>query len=114
GGGARDGSGEAELDYAAHEVQGRGVRVDEGRGGASHAVLQRVPSAVLLSDDGRDGDGESAGWRGDGDARGQRADVGGVDHADRGGDGAAVCDPGGGPYGRRWGGDGDSRLRRSA
>ena len=50
------GAGEAGVDHAAHEVQGRGVRADEGRGGAAHAVLQRVPAAVLLPDDGRDGE----------------------------------------------------------
>ena len=55
--GARSGAGEAGLDHAAHEVQGRGVRADEGRGRSSHAVLQRLPSAVLLPHDGRDGRG---------------------------------------------------------
>jgi elongation factor Tu len=34
------GAGEAGLDHAAHEVRGRGVRADEGRGRPSHAVLQ--------------------------------------------------------------------------
>ena len=58
------------LDHAAHEVQGAGVHPDEGRGRPSHAVLQRVPAAVLLPDDGRDGGGEPAGGDGDGDARG--------------------------------------------
>ena len=53
---ARDGAGEAGVDHAAHEVQGRGVRADEGRGRASYAVLQGVPAAVLLPDDGRDGE----------------------------------------------------------
>ena len=51
---ARDGVWQPEI-YAAHEVQGRGVRADEGRGRPSHAVLQGLPSAVLLPDDGRDG-----------------------------------------------------------
>jgi len=31
-----------------HEVQGRSVRVDEGRRRTAHAVLQRLPAAVLL------------------------------------------------------------------
>ena len=57
--GARSGAGEAGLDHAAHEVQGRGVRADEGGGRPSHAVLQRLPAAVLLPDDGRDGRGDS-------------------------------------------------------
>ena len=55
--GAGSGAGEAGLDHAAHEVQGRGVRADQGGGRPSHAVLQRLPSAVLLPDDGRDGSG---------------------------------------------------------
>ena len=50
---AGPGIGEAGRDHAAHEVQGRGVRPDEGRGRATHAVLRRLPSAVLLPDDGR-------------------------------------------------------------
>ena len=62
---AREGAGEAGVDHAAHEVQGGGVRADEGGGGAAHAVLQRVPAAVLLPDDGRDGDRRRCrrGWR---------------------------------------------------
>ncbi len=52
--GARDGAGEAGLDHAAHQVQGRDLRVEQGRGWAAHAVLQRLSSAVLLPDDGRD------------------------------------------------------------
>ena len=42
-----------------------GVRAEEGRGRAAHAVLQRVPAAVLHPDDGRDGGGGAAGagWR---------------------------------------------------
>ena len=51
------------IDHAAHEVQGRGVRADQGGGRPSHAVLHRVPSAVLLPDDGRDGRGAPAGGR---------------------------------------------------
>ena len=46
---------QAGLDQAAHEVQGSGVRPDEGRGRSPHAVLQRLPAAVLLPHDGRDG-----------------------------------------------------------
>ena len=62
---ARDGAGEAGVDHAAHEVRGRGVRADEGRGRAAHAVLQGLPAAVLLPDDGRDGERWSCrrGWR---------------------------------------------------
>ena len=40
---------------AAHEVRGRGLHPDEGRGRSSHAVLQGLSSAVLLPHHGRDG-----------------------------------------------------------
>ena len=40
--------------------------LDEGR--AAHAVFQRLPAAVLLPHDGRDGRGQAAGRHGDGDA----------------------------------------------
>ena len=70
--GARDGAGEAGIDHAAHEVQGRGVHPDEGRGRKTYAVLQGIPSAVLLAHDGRDGSGGVASRHGDGDAWGQR------------------------------------------
>ena len=59
---------EARVDHAAPEVYGAGVHPDEGRGRAAHAVFQRVPAAVFLSDDRRDGDGAAAQGRGDGDA----------------------------------------------
>ena len=58
--GARSGSVQAGLDQAAHEVQGRGLHPDEGRGRPSYAVLHQLPSAVLLPDDGRDGGGDAA------------------------------------------------------
>src|SRR5207302_7315903 len=90
GGGAGDGAGEAGDDQAAHEVHGGGVHLDEGRGGAAHAVFHGVPAAVLLSDDGRDGGHQAGGRGGDGDAGGQRDAGGGVDHADRAGGRAAV------------------------
>jgi elongation factor Tu len=60
---ARSGSGEAGLDQAAHEVHGRGVYPVEGGGRPPQAVLQRVPSAVLLPHDGRDGRFDPAGRR---------------------------------------------------
>ena len=59
--GARAGDREAGLDQAAQEVQGRSVRAEQGRGRAAHAVLQGIPAAVLLPDDGRDGSGAAAG-----------------------------------------------------
>src|SRR5207249_6492009 len=97
---------------------GRGVCVDQGGGGAAHAVFQRVPAAILSSDDGRDGGGDVAGGGGDGDAGGQRDDDDRPDHAGGDGEGVAVCDPGGGADGgcRRRHGDhgvGGARDHRS-
>src|SRR2546428_250105 len=91
---AGDGAGEAGEYQAAHEVQGGGVRADQGRGRAAHAVLHGVPAAVLLSDDGRDGGCQAAGRGGDGDAGGQHHDGDRADHAGGAGGRAAVCDPG--------------------
>src|SRR5438552_2743008 len=45
--GARPGAGQAELDHAAHELHGPGVRAHERRGWAAHAVLLELPPAVL-------------------------------------------------------------------
>ena len=70
--GARDGAGEAGIDHAAHQVQGGSLHSDERRRRAAHAVLQRLPAAVLSADDGRDGSGGIAGGDGDGDAGRQR------------------------------------------
>ena len=67
--GARPGAGEAGVDHPSQEVQGVGVHPDEGRGWSSHAVFQRVPSAVLLPHDGRYGRWDAARGRRDGDAR---------------------------------------------
>ena len=95
---ARDGPGEAREHHPAHEVQGRGVRAEQGRGRTSHPVLHGLPAAVLLPDDGRDGSGDVAGRGGDGDARGQHADDGGADHPHRHGEGPALRDPRGRPH----------------
>jgi elongation factor Tu len=83
------------------QVQGRGVRVDEGGGRPSHAVLQWLSSAVLLSDDGRDGSGEVARGHRDGDAGRQRQPGSGADRADRDGEGRALRHPRGRPHRRR-------------
>src|SRR5438309_828994 len=99
--GAGAGAGQAGRDQAVQEIQGGGICADEGRGGAAHAVFQRVPAAVLFSDDGRDGGLHAAGGGGDGDAGGQRDDGRGADHAGGDGQGAAVRDPGGGADGGR-------------
>ena len=40
---------QAWLDHASHEVQGRGLRADEGGGRPSHAVLHRLPSRSSTS-----------------------------------------------------------------
>jgi elongation factor Tu len=51
---ARPGALQAGLDHPAQELQGRGLRPQEGRGRPPHAVLQRLPAAVLLPHDRRD------------------------------------------------------------
>ena len=65
--------GEAGLDHAAYKIHGGDVCAVEGRRRPSYAVLQGLPSAVLLPHDGRDGCGGTAGGHGDGDARRQRS-----------------------------------------
>ena len=90
--GAGDGAGEDRLDYAAHQVQGRDICVEQGRGRASYAVLQRVSSSVLLPDDGRDGLGEAAGRHGDGDAGRQYCSGDRTAHSGGDGKGPAVRD----------------------
>jgi elongation factor Tu len=70
--GARPGVVQAGFDHAAHQFRGSGVRVEQGGGWPSQAVLQQLSSAVLLPDHRRDGHGAVAGRDRDGDARGQR------------------------------------------
>src|SRR2546425_12233001 len=96
---ARASAREAWVHHPAQAVQGRGVCVDQGGGGAAHAVFQRVPAAILSSDDGRDGGGDVAGGGGDGDGGGQSDDDGRPGHARGEGEGVAVFDPGGGADG---------------
>ena len=69
--GARHGAGETRFDYAAHQVQGGDLRVEQGRGRTAYAVFQRLSAAVLLPHHGRDRSGQAAGRYGDGDAGGQ-------------------------------------------
>ncbi len=91
--GARDGAGQAGEHHAAHEVQGRGIHPDEGRRRPPYAVLQRLPAAVLLPHDGRDGGGEACRGRGDGDAGRQHDVQRGTDHPDRDGPGPSFRHP---------------------
>ena len=104
---------EAGVDHAAHEVQGRSVRVDEGRGRAAHAVLHGIPAAVLFPDDGRDGRREAAGGSGDGDAGRQRVGGDHADHAGGAGEGAAVRDSRRRPHRRRRRRRGDHRVNHA-
>ena len=46
-GAAGAGASQAGLDQPAHQVSGRGLCAGQGGGGAAHAVLPRVPAAVL-------------------------------------------------------------------
>ncbi len=87
--------------------------LSQGGGGSAHAVLPGVPAAVLLPDDGRDGQLRAAGGHGDGDAWGQHRDDGDADCADRDGRGAAVCDSRGRPDGRRRRRRQSHRVKRS-
>ena len=81
------------LDHSAHQVQGSGLLPEEGGGWPSHPVLQRLPSAVLLPDHGRDRSGQPARGHGDGHAGRQRRDDGRAHPADRDGRRTAVRDP---------------------
>ena len=65
---ARPGAVQAGLGQAAHQVQGRGLYSDEGRGRPPHAVLHQLPPAVLLPHDGRDRHRDAARGRRNGDA----------------------------------------------
>jgi len=58
--GARDGPGQAGQHHAAHQVQAEAYILSKEEGGRHTPVLQRVPSQVLLPDDGRDGSCELA------------------------------------------------------
>ncbi len=108
--GARDGAGQAGIDHAAHRLQGRDLCAVEGRGRASHAVLQRLSSAVLLPHHGRDGLGEAAGGHGDGDARRQHLARDHAAHAGRDGEGPALRYPRGRQDRRRGNDHGDHQV----
>ena len=96
------GAGEAGLDHAAHEVQERSVRAEEGGRRTAQGVLHGVPAAVLHPDDGRDGEPDASGRGGDGDAGRQREPERGVDRAGGAREGFEIRDPRGRPdRGRR-------------
>ena len=65
---ARPGRLQAGLDHPAHRVRGPGLHPVQGRGRPAHAVLQQLPSAVLLPDHGRDRRGDAAQRHRDGHA----------------------------------------------
>ena len=92
---------QARLHPSAHPLPGRGLRLDQGGGGAAHAVFSRLPAAVLHPHHGRDRRDHPAGQHGDGDAGGQRADGGGADHAHRHRGGPALRHPRRRPHRRR-------------
>ena len=89
------------IDQAAHEVQGRGLHPVEGRGRPSHAVLQRLPSAVLHPDDRRHRHAAPAGRRRDGDAGRQHDDQRRADDAGGARKGRALRDSRRRPHRRR-------------
>ena len=104
------GAREARLDHAAHPVQGGGLRALEGRGRPSHAVLQRLPAAVLLPHDRRDGGDQAAGGPGDGHAWRQHEHGDRHAPADRHGSGPPLRDPRGRAHGRCRRRHGDHRV----
>ncbi len=85
--------------------------LSQGRGRPPHAVLQQLPSAVLLPHDRRDGLDRARGRQGDGDAGRQRDDHGQADQPDRDGRRAALRDPRRRPHRRRRRGGEDHRVR---
>ena len=76
-----------------HQVRGRGIYPDQGRGRSSYAVFQGLSAAVLLSHHGCDWCGGIAGGHRDGDAGRQRADGGGPDCTYCDGRRFAFCHP---------------------
>ena len=107
---ARPGAVQARLDHAAHEVQVRGLRAQEGGGWSPHSLLHGLQAAVLLPYHRRHRRGEAARRCRDGDARRQRPDGDRADPADRHGPGAAIRDSRGRSHGRLGRGHGDHRV----
>ena len=97
------------------QLQGRGLRPQEGGGRPSHAVLQRLPAAVLLPHDRRDRLGQPARGHRDGHARRQHPDGDRADPAHRHGRRPALRHPRGWPHrrlGRRHRSSSSSHPRR--
>ena len=97
---ARPGAVQAGVDHPAHALQGRGLRPQEGGGWPSHAVLHRLPPAVLLPHHGRDGRRPPARGHGDGHAGRQHPDGDRAHPADRHGRRPALRHPRGWPHRR--------------
>ena len=91
---------------------GRDLRAEQGRGRPSHAVLQQLPSAVLLPHHRRDRRGGAAQGQGDGDAGRQRIDHRQADRPDRDGRRPALRHPRRRPYRRRRRRGQDHRVSR--
>jgi len=85
--GARDGAGQAGIDYAAYGLQGFGVRAEQGRGRSSYAVLQGYRPQFYFRTTDVTGVAELPAGHGDGDAGRQRGVAGGVDYAGGAGEG---------------------------
>ena len=90
-----------------------GLHPVEGGGRPSHAVLQQLPSAVLLPDHGRDRRRDPPRGHRDGHAGRQHRDGRRADPADRHGRGPALRDPRGWPHRRRRPGHQDPTSTRS-
>ena len=98
---ARPGHGQGRLHQAAHEVQRPGLRPQQGGGRPPHALLQRLPAAVLPAHDRRHGVHRPAREHRDGDARRQRRDDRRADHPHRPRDRPALRHPRRRPHRRR-------------
>ena len=72
-------------DYAAHALRGADIHSQERGRRPSHAVLHRLPAAVLLQDHGRHSRGDAASRHGNGHARRQRSRDREAHNADRDG-----------------------------
>ena len=96
----------------AHQLRGRGLRPLQGRRRPAHAVLQRLPPAVLLPHHRRHRLGQPAGRRGDVHAGRQRPPQRGTDLADRHGRQRPLRHPRGRPHRRLRRGYQDHQVRR--